>query len=124
MSEYLDFVNELLDDNPEAKKETELISLKYKIIRLLIDYRKEYNISQSEFANKIGVKQQMISRFEKGNVNPRLSFISKIIFGMNYKVEFSKKDYIMTSNIIQFKKKKKTKIPDTYILKSDCRIAN
>ena len=66
MYKYLDFVDDLLDENPEVKREVELISLKYDIIRLLVDYRKNNKLSQADFAEKIGVKQQAISRFEKG----------------------------------------------------------
>ena len=124
MSKYLDFVNELLDENPEAKKEVELLSLKYEIIRLLIEYRKRNGISQSDFANKIGIKPQMVSRFEKGDVDPRLSFASKIIGGMNYEVKFLEKDYLMTKNILQFAKKKKTTIPDSYSFIKNYEVAN
>ncbi|MBK5263219.1 MAG: helix-turn-helix transcriptional regulator [Peptostreptococcaceae bacterium] len=123
MSKYLDFVNELLDESPEAKKEVELLSLKYEIIRLLIEYRKRNEISQTDFANKIGVKQQMVSRFEKGDVDPRLSFISKIIGGMNYDVKFSEKDYFMTKNILQFNMKKKISIPSNYNLITNYEVA-
>ncbi|HAX97264.1 MAG TPA: hypothetical protein DCY35_12220 [Prolixibacteraceae bacterium] len=104
MYKYLDFVDDLLDENPEVKREVELISLKYDIIRLLVDYRKNNKLSQADFAEKIGVKQQAISRFEKGDVDPRLSFISKIIAGMNYEVKFLDRDNIITTNILQFNK--------------------
>lgn len=107
MDKYLDFVNELLDENLDVKKEVDLLSLKYDIIRLLANYRKSHNLSQADFAKKIGVKQQMISRFEKGSVDPRLSFISKIITEMNYEIKFSERDYFITTNVIQFKAKSK-----------------
>lgn len=124
MSKYLDFINEVLEENPEAKKEVDLLSIKYEIIRLLIGYRKKNNITQSEFAEKIGIKQQMISRFEKGNVDPRLSFITKVVHGMNYNVEFTNKDYLMTSNSLLFSKKRKTRIPNKYSLITDYKKAN
>jgi len=37
-------------------------------------------------------------------VDPRLSFISKIIAGMNYEVKFLDRDNIITTNILQFNK--------------------
>jgi len=124
MSKYLEFVNELIDENPDLKKEAELISLKYEIIRLLIDYRKNKKMSQSDFAEKIGVKQQMISRFERGEVDPRLSFVSKVLIGMNYDIKFTEKDYLMTDDLTRFVKKKKTKIANNYNLIKDYEVAN
>ena len=124
MSKYLEFVNELIDENPDLKKEAELISLKYEIIRLLIDYRKNKKMSQSDFAEKIGVKQQMISRFERGEVDPRLSFVSKVLIGMNYDIKFTEKDYLMTNNLIKFVKKKKTKIASNYNFIKNYEVAN
>jgi len=124
MSKYLEFVNELIDENPDLKKEAELISLKYEIIRLLIDYRKNKKMSQSDFAEKIGVKQQMISRFERGEVDPRLSFVSKVLIGMNYDIKFTEKDYLMTDDLTRFVKKKKTKIANNYNLIKDYDVAN
>ena len=39
----------------------------------------------------IKVDKQMISRFEKGEVDPKLSFISKILHGMNKEIIISSK---------------------------------
>lgn len=115
MKNYDDFINELLQNDDILKKENELLSLKYDIIKLLIDYRKKNNITQTEFAKKIEVKQQMISRFEKGEIDPRISFISKILYGMNLKASFSTMDYKMENNVLKFNEKTKEK--DNFKLK-------
>ena len=76
-------INEIISEDQEIKEEIELLDLKYKLIDELINFRKAYKLSQAEFADMIKVDKQMISRFEKGEVDPKLSFISKILHGMN-----------------------------------------
>ena len=76
-------INEIISEDQEIKEEIELLDFKYKLIDELINFRKAYKLSQSEFADMIKVDKQMISRFEKGEIDPKLSFISKILHGMN-----------------------------------------
>ena len=101
-----DFFNEAFESEEELKKEYELLETKYKLSEELISFRKKNNISQKEFAEKIGVKQQAVSRFEKGEIDPRLSFVEKILFGMNVRVCLENKDYINSEKVIQFSKRR------------------
>ncbi|MGL5054763.1 MAG: helix-turn-helix domain-containing protein [Fusobacteriaceae bacterium] len=59
-----------------------MLTFKKILIGELIAYRKRHKITQSEFALKIGVAQQVISKFEKGEVEPRIAFIEKLVLGM------------------------------------------
>ena len=84
-------INEIISEDQEIKEEIELLDFKYKLIDELINFRKAYKLSQSEFADMIKVDKQMISRFEKGEVDPKLSFISKILHGMNKEINIRSK---------------------------------
>ena len=84
-------INEIISEDQEIKEEIELLDFKYKLIDELINFRKAYKLSQSEFADMIKVDKQMISRFEKGEIDPKLSFISKILHGMNKEIIISSK---------------------------------
>ncbi len=84
-------INEIISEDQEIKEEIELLEFKYKLIDELINFRKSYKLSQSEFADMIKVDKQMISRFEKGKLEPKLSFISKIIHGINKEIVISSK---------------------------------
>ncbi|WP_352406993.1 helix-turn-helix domain-containing protein [Acetoanaerobium noterae] len=84
-------INEIISEDQEIKEQIELLDLKYKLIDELINFRKAYKLSQSEFADMIKVDKQMISRFEKGEVDPKLSFISKILHGMNKEINIRDK---------------------------------
>ena len=91
MNNINDLLNTIISADEEIKVEIELLDLKYKLIDELITFRKSYKLTQSDFAEMINVKQQMISRFEKGEVDPKLSFISKILHGMNKEIIISSK---------------------------------
>jgi transcriptional regulator with XRE-family HTH domain len=116
MNNINDLLNEIIADDKDIQTEIELLDLKYMLIDELIKYRKSYKLSQSDFANKINVKQQMISRFEKGEVDPRLSFISKILMGMRKDIIVKDKDYINVVSLESKKKKKHWDNPPAYVL--------
>lgn len=109
-----DFFNELIEENEELKNSIERIDIKYKVIQALYNFRKANNLSQKDFAEKIGVKQQAISRFEKGEIDPRLSFIEKVLQGISSEVIIKGKTYIKLNKTIEFKGKTKKIEPTKY----------
>lgn len=86
MSDYKDVFKGIIDADAEIRKEVKLLEFKYLIINELINFRKENKMNQTEFAKLINVKQQAISRFELGEIDPRLSFVSKVLIGMNKEI--------------------------------------
>lgn len=71
----------LKDDN--VKKEYEALRPQYELIEQVIKARIELGLTQAELAKKIGMKQSNISRFESGEYNPSIEFLSKIATGLN-----------------------------------------
>lgn len=69
----------ILKEKSEIKKMYEDLELKYKLIETVIEYRARNNLTQKDLAAKIGVQQQVISRFERGLVNPRIDFVQKLL---------------------------------------------
>lgn len=116
MNNINDLLNTIISSDEEIKVEIELLDLKYKLIDELIKFRKSYKLSQSEFAETINVKQQMISRFEKGEVDPRLSFVSKLLLGMKKEICIRDKDYLKVQNISYLNKNKNIFLPTEYKL--------
>ena len=110
------FFNELINENEELKNSIELIDLKYKVIKALYNFRKANKLSQKDFAEKIGVQQQAISRFEKGEIDPRLSFIEKVLQGINSEILVENKSYIKMNRTLEFKSKTKKVEPTKYRL--------
>ncbi len=56
------------------------------IIRALIISRNKKGMSQRKLAQKIGITQSALARFETGNSNPTLSFIQKVTSGLGLKL--------------------------------------
>ncbi len=88
MKTFQSYKKEALKD-PEFRKEYMALEAEYKIIRLLIQKRLDKGISQKELAKKIGTKQSAISRFESGDYNPSLSFLSKLSGALGAKLKIS-----------------------------------
>jgi len=112
MNDLNKLINEIISEDQEIREEIELLDLKYKLIDELINFRKSYKLSQAEFDDMIKVKQQMI----KGEVDPRLSFISKILHGMKKEIVIRDEDYINVNNITPINRKKPIFQPREYKL--------
>ncbi|EJU18848.1 helix-turn-helix domain-containing protein [Fusobacterium necrophorum] len=89
--------------------------LKIKIIKELMLYLKKNNMTQEQFSEKIGVKQQVISRFIKGEINPRFDFVAKILILLKADIDFQEQK---ERNSIKAKKInfpfEKMKVQNTY----------
>jgi predicted transcriptional regulator len=104
MKNWKELKKERLENNEELKKEYELVKVRTLIIKELYNYRKQNSLTQKDFAERIGVKQQAISRFEKGEIDPRFSFIAKIIQEMSKQIKIDN-IYEKTNKNIKFTKK-------------------
>jgi len=58
----------------------------YSLISQVIEARISKGYSQKILAQKIGTKQSAISRFESGNYNPSLAFLTKISKALQVKL--------------------------------------
>ncbi|MBQ3234859.1 MAG: helix-turn-helix transcriptional regulator [Clostridia bacterium] len=56
--------------------------------KVLIELRKESKISQQKLAHSIGVTQQCISEWEKGNMEPTLSNLIKLADFFEISIDF------------------------------------
>lgn len=82
-------LNEELKDST-FKSLFEYESLIQEIALQIAKFRKELGMSQNELAEKIGTKQQVISRIEGGNQNISIQMLLKIsnVLGQNLKISF------------------------------------
>ena len=77
-----------LFQNEDLKLAFDVGELKFKIIKELMIYLKNNNMTQEQFSEKIGVKQQVISRFIKGEINPRFDFVARILLLLKADINF------------------------------------
>ncbi len=77
-----------MEQNPEFKKEYDLLESEYDFIRQIISARIEKNMTQKQLAEKIGTKQSSIARLESGNYNPSFQFLQKVADALGKKLTF------------------------------------
>ena len=82
---YDEFLAESLLD-PEFKKEYDALEAEYALIDSLISARLSKKMTQSELAEKTGLKQAAIARLEGGDSNPTFATLTKIAKVLDKKV--------------------------------------
>jgi len=56
------------------------------LIGKLIEAREKKRLTQKELADMCGVKQPLIARLEKGNIDPQLTTMIKILKPLGYRL--------------------------------------
>ncbi len=72
--------------DPEYRKIHKASAFEFRILKAIIIARARQKLSQRELAEKIGVKQPALARFESGLTNPTLGFLKKVISGLGLRV--------------------------------------
>lgn len=85
-------VDEKKEMNPKFAKTYNEIEKEYELIRKIVRVRKEKNLTQRELARKVGVQQQVISRFEREKHIPTLTGFLKILNGLGLDIDLVEKD--------------------------------
>ncbi|MEK7567549.1 MAG: helix-turn-helix transcriptional regulator [Patescibacteria group bacterium] len=67
---------------PGFKKAYDDLEFEFKLIEAMIEARVRKGVTQKQLAQKIGVAQSALARFESGRINPRLSFLKKVTHGL------------------------------------------
>jgi transcriptional regulator with XRE-family HTH domain len=78
MSEWEDFRDKLLADEPQTNAEYERLGPLYDLISQVIRLRHERGLTQEEVALRMGTRQPAIARFESGRVEPSFRFLSAL----------------------------------------------
>ncbi len=89
MTNFHDFLNEELQD-PEIKAEYDALEPEFSLMQAIIDARKKTGLTQKQLAERTGISQSDISKFESGGGNPSLKTLRRIAagLGMNLKIVF------------------------------------
>jgi len=67
------------------------VEKKYQLIREIVKARKGQGLTQQELAEMVGVRQQVISRFEREKHIPTLDNFLKILDGVGLELKLEKK---------------------------------
>lgn len=100
--------------------------------KIISDLRKEKSMSQTELANKTGVSQVMVGKYEKGDASPSIEVAKKIadtlevsldyLVGEGMNVSFDKATLQRLQNVHKLSNPDKDHVyalPDAFLLKCD-----
>jgi ribosome-binding protein aMBF1 (putative translation factor) len=85
MKTHAQFHTELMKD-PANKKAYDDLEIEFKIYSALVKARIEKKLTQKQLAQKLGIAQSALARFESGRTNPTLSFLQKITSKLGLKL--------------------------------------
>jgi ribosome-binding protein aMBF1 (putative translation factor) len=83
---FEEYKKKAFTEDPELYKEYKALQPEYEIIKQVLKARSEQQLTQKDLADKIGIKQSNISRFESGNYNPSLDFLKKLANGLGKEI--------------------------------------
>lgn len=81
-------IKNAIEKKPELEKHIRESDLEYELIKSIVTYRKQHNITQEQIAQKSGLTQQMISRIEKFGSSPSLDTFIRYLDAMGLKLTF------------------------------------
>lgn len=86
MDDFDRYLNEQMKD-PHFKKEWDKNEARYQLMMMVLRARNEEQLTQSELAERTGLRQSNISRIEKGQSMPSIATLAKIAQGLGKRLE-------------------------------------
>ena len=74
--------------DPHFKELYELDQQKLAVVKMIVAYRVKHNLSQVQFAHKIGMTQQYISKIESGDFSSVVA-LEKVLLAIGYMVKMT-----------------------------------
>ena len=81
MSDFRRCRDEQVED-PELKAEWDALQPERALVQAMIDARKRTGLTQQQLAEKTGISQSDISKFETGGGNPSIKTLQRLATGM------------------------------------------
>ena len=88
MKDYKSFKAQLLK-NKATKKAYDDLGPEFALVEMVIARRLKQGLTQQGLARKIGTKQPVISRLERGAYNPSLKFLRRVATALDAKLKVS-----------------------------------
>lgn len=85
MLTFDEYLAEKMKD-PEFAREWERLEPEYAVINAILDTEQELGLTQSEFAERCGMKQSALSRLQTGKTSPTLKTLQQLADGMGKKL--------------------------------------
>ena len=86
---YVTIKKELFKTDKNLKKEYDALAPRYELISKAIDARLKKKMTQEEVAEKMGTTKSSISRFESGNYNPTIDFLTRLSYALGKRLKIN-----------------------------------
>lgn len=86
MDDFDRYLKEQMKD-PDFKKEWDENEARYQLMMMVLRARNEEQLTQSELAERTGLRQSNISRIENGQSMPSIATLAKIAQGLGKRLE-------------------------------------
>ena len=86
MDDFDKYLEEQLK-NPDFKKEWEDHEMEHQLTMMLMKEREAQHMTQTELAERTGLRQSNISRIEKGQASPTLATLRRIAHGLGKELQ-------------------------------------
>ena len=86
MDDFDKYLEEQLK-NPDFKKEWEDHEMEHQLTMMLTKEREAQHMTQTELAERTGLRQSNISRIEKGQASPTLATLRRIARGLGKELQ-------------------------------------
>lgn len=86
MDDFDRYLNEQMKDS-DFKKEWDENEARYQLMMMVLRARNEEQLTQSELAERTGLRQSNISRIENGQSMPSIATLAKIAQGLGKRLE-------------------------------------
>ena len=86
MDDFDKYLEEQLKD-PDFKKEWDDHEMEYQVTMMLMKEREAQHMTQTELAERTGIRQSNISRIEKGQASPTLATLRRIARGLGKELQ-------------------------------------
>jgi DNA-binding XRE family transcriptional regulator len=79
-------------DDPEYRAEWERTHLAHEVALRVISYRMEHQLTQTELARLLGMRQPHIARLEAGEHEPSLAMLSRLarVLGLEFHIDITR----------------------------------
>ena len=85
MKTHKDVMKEFLSDS-KSRDVYNSLEIEFTIYNALVKARIEKKLTQRQLADKLGIAQSALARFESGRTNPTLSFLKKVTSGLGLRL--------------------------------------
>ena len=101
-SNFQEAYKKFVKGNPKKEIEIQVMAAKLELANLLISQREDHGLTQKQLANKLGVKQQLISKIESGSNNITLDTLIKVLTVLGIALKVEKVKLERAKKVLQF----------------------